>query len=115
MVRGVKERLDIRYDQRTQEFGQTSATGEQEAGGSIEIGTELGKGSNFTVLGKVKLQRTGELLHDLAADRKDKPGEWFNKNSDTYVWAADPTRETERPTLMAGRTPRKKSSASKKI
>jgi hypothetical protein len=30
------------------------------------------------------------------------------------VWAADPTRETERPTLIAGRTPLKKSSASKK-
>jgi hypothetical protein len=32
----------------------------------------------------------------------------------TYVWAAEPTRDTERPTLMAGRTPRKNSSDSKK-
>ena len=71
MVR-VGRRLDIRYSRRTQELGQTSATGEQEAGGSIEIGTELGEGSNFTVLGKVKLQRTGELLHDLAANSKGK-------------------------------------------
>ena len=58
--------------QHTQEFGETSTTGKQEAGGSIEIGTKLGKGSNFTVLSEVKLQRTGELLHDLAENEHGK-------------------------------------------
>ena len=32
-----------------------------------------------------------------------------------FVWALAPTRETERPTLTAGRTPEKKRSASRKI
>ena len=54
--------------QLTQKFGQTSTTGKQEAGGSIEIGTKLGEGSDFTVLGQVELQRTSELLHDLAVN-----------------------------------------------
>lgn len=56
----------------TQEFGQTSTTGKQEAGGSIEIGTKLSEGSDFTILGKVELQRTGELLHDLAGNKRGK-------------------------------------------
>ena len=53
---------------RTQEFSQTGTTGEQEAGGSIKIGTELGEGGDFSVLGKVELQGTSELLHDLAVN-----------------------------------------------
>ena len=32
-----------------------------------------------------------------------------------FICAAEPTRETERPTLIAGRTPLKKSSVSRKI
>jgi hypothetical protein len=44
-----------------------------------------------------------------------KEGDKSKDKRDTYVCAADPTRDTDRPTLMAGRTPRKKSSASKKI
>lgn len=98
---------------RTQELSQTSTTGQQEASGGIEIGTELGEGSNLTVLGEVELERTSELLHDLTARTfNEYSGEMLHT---TYVWAAEPTRDTERPTLMAGRTPRKKSSASKKI
>ena len=56
--------------QRTQELSQTGATGEQKAGGSIEIGTELSKCSNFTVLSEVELQGTSELLHDLAENKR---------------------------------------------
>ena len=55
----------------TQELGETRATREEEASGSIQIGTELGEGSNLTVLGEVELQRTSELLHDLAVRMSD--------------------------------------------
>lgn len=34
-------------------------------GGSIEIRTELSEGSDFSVLGKLELERTGDLLHGL--------------------------------------------------
>jgi hypothetical protein len=37
------------------------------------------------------------------------------EEGDTLSWAAEPTRETERPTLMAGLIPLKNNSASKKI
>jgi hypothetical protein len=48
-----------------EKFGKTSTTVQQELGGGIQIGTELGEGSNFTVLGKEKLEGTGNLLHSL--------------------------------------------------
>lgn len=41
--------------QHTQELSQTSTTGEQKAGGSVEVGTELSEGGDFTVLSKVEL------------------------------------------------------------
>lgn len=50
-----------------EELSETGATREQEAGRGIEIGTELSESSDFTVLRKVKFERTSELLHDLAA------------------------------------------------
>ena len=50
----------------TEQLSQTSTTGEEEASRRVEIRTELGEGSDFTVLCKVQLERTGELLHDLA-------------------------------------------------
>jgi len=50
----------------TQQLGETSTTGEEEACRGIEIGTKLGKGRDFTVLGKVQLERTSKLLHNLA-------------------------------------------------
>ena len=99
-----------------EELSETSTTAQQEASGGIEIGTELGEGRDFTVLSEVQLERTSELLHDLAVNVISEQAYYvtITKNG-AYVWAAEPTRETERPTLMAGRTPRKKSSASKKI
>ena len=48
-----------------EELSETSTTREQEASRGIEIRTELSEGSDFTVLGKVQLERTSELLHDL--------------------------------------------------
>ena len=51
----------------TEQLSQTSTTGEEEASRRVEIRTELGEGSDFTVLGEVQLERTSELLHDLAA------------------------------------------------
>ena len=51
---------------RTQELGETGTTGEEEACRGIEIGTELGKGGDFAILGEVELERPGKLLHDLA-------------------------------------------------
>lgn len=50
---------------RTQELSKTGTTREQEASGGIKIGTELSEGSDFTVLGKVELEGTSKLLHDL--------------------------------------------------
>ena len=50
----------------TEQLSQTSTTGEEEASRRVEIRTELGEGSDFTVLCKVQLERTSELLHDLA-------------------------------------------------
>ena len=107
--------FQLKLQRLTQELGETGTTREQEASGGVEIGTKLGEGSNLTVLGEVELERTSELLHDLAVDEKWLTREKMYDYAQTYVWAAEPTRETERPTLMAGRTPRKKSSASKKI
>ena len=55
-------------EERTEELSQTGTTVEQEASGGIEIRTELGEGGDFTVLRKVELERTSELLHDLAVN-----------------------------------------------
>lgn len=56
--------------QHTQELSQTSTTGEQEAGGSVEVGAKLSEGGDFTVLRKIQFQGTSELLHDLAKDER---------------------------------------------
>jgi hypothetical protein len=48
-----------------EELGQTLTTVEGLLGGGIEIGTELGEGSNLTVLSQEELQGTGNLLHGL--------------------------------------------------
>jgi len=36
---------------------------EQVLGGSVEVGTELGEGSDFSVLGELQLERSSDLLH----------------------------------------------------
>merc|ERR1719402_1281271 len=48
-----------------QQLGQPDTPVQQLLGGGIKIGTELGEGSNLTVLGELKLHGTGDLLHGL--------------------------------------------------
>jgi hypothetical protein len=48
-----------------EELSQTLTTVESLLGSSVQIGTELGKGSDLTVLGQEELQRTSDLLHGL--------------------------------------------------
>jgi len=47
------------------EFGELLTSVEELLGGSIEIRTELGEGGDFSVLGQLELEGTGDLLHGL--------------------------------------------------
>ena len=47
------------------ELGQLLTSVEELLGGGIEIRTELGEGSDLTILGELELEGTGELLHGL--------------------------------------------------
>merc|ERR1740131_170858 len=57
-----------------QQLGQSDTTVKQLLGGSIKIRAELGKGSDLTVLGKLKLHRTGHLLHRLGLGSRTDTG-----------------------------------------
>ena len=46
-----------------EQLGETLATVEGLLGGSIEIGTELGEGGDFTVLSQEEFEGSGDLLH----------------------------------------------------
>jgi len=48
-----------------EELGELLSAVELLLGGSIKIGSELGESSDFTILGKLELERTGNLLHGL--------------------------------------------------
>ena len=48
-----------------QQLGQPDTPVQQLLGGGVKIGTELGEGSDLTVLGELKLHGTGDLLHGL--------------------------------------------------
>lgn len=48
-----------------EELGELLTTVELLLGGNIEIGSKLGEGGNLSVLGKLELERTGDLLHGL--------------------------------------------------
>jgi len=48
-----------------EQLGQTLTTGKSLLGGGIQVGTELGEGSDLTVLSQEQLQGTGDLLHGL--------------------------------------------------
>src|ERR1700731_3538258 len=74
----VKETVDTSKDNRNlslngersilgllEKLSKTSTTVQQELSGSIQIGTELSESSDFTVLGKEKLEGTSDLLHGL--------------------------------------------------
>ena len=58
-----------------EELGETRSTVEEEAGRGIEIGSELSEGGDITVLGKVKLERSGDSLHDLLRGSGKKRGQ----------------------------------------
>lgn len=45
-----------------QQLGQTRSTGEQVSGRGVQVGTELGEGLDFSELGQVQLQGTGDGL-----------------------------------------------------
>src|SRR5699024_1997714 len=65
-------------------------------GGGIQSRTELRKRFNAAVLGQIELHGTGQPFHRLDLRRS-------------------PTRDTEVPTTMAGRTPELNRSVSRKI
>lgn len=71
-----------------EELGQALTTAEGLLGGSIKIGTELGEGSDLTVLGQEKLQGTSDLLHGLelgsGTDTRDGKTD-VNGGTDTLV------------------------------
>ena len=48
-----------------EELGELLSSVEELLGGSIKIGTELGEGSDLTILSELELEGTGELLHGL--------------------------------------------------
>ena len=48
-----------------EELGELLTSVEEVLGGSVEIRTELGEGGDFSVLGELKLEGTGDLLHGL--------------------------------------------------
>jgi len=48
-----------------EQLGKTGTTVQQELGGGIQIGTELGEGGDLTVLSEVQLHGTSNLLHGL--------------------------------------------------
>jgi hypothetical protein len=48
-----------------EELGELFSSVELLLGSGIKIGTELGEGGDFSVLGKLELERTGDLLHGL--------------------------------------------------
>lgn len=70
------------------EEGKSLTSGKGLLGGSIKIGTELGKGSNFSVLGQEELEGTGNLLHGLnlgsGTDSRDGKTD-VDSGSDTLV------------------------------
>jgi len=97
----VKETVDTSEDQGNhvgdghggvllllEQLGQTLTTGKGLLGGGIQIGTELGEGSDLTVLSKEKLQGTGDLLHglDLGSGTDTGDGQTdVNGGTDTLV------------------------------
>ena len=48
-----------------EQLGQLLTSVEELLSGGVKIGTELGEGSDLTILGKLELEGTGELLHGL--------------------------------------------------
>ena len=79
-----------------EELDDAGAAVELGLGLGVEVGAELREGREFAELGEVALEFAADLLGAL-------------------ICAAEPTRETERPTDTAGRMPWLKRSVSRKI
>ena len=71
-----------------QQLSQSDTTVQQLLSGSIQIGTELSESSDFTVLGKLELHRTSDLLHSTSlgsrADTRHRQTD-VDSRSDTLV------------------------------
>ena len=71
-----------------QELSEFLTSVEEVLGGSIQVGTELCEGSDFSVLSELKFQRTSDLLHGLdlggGADTRHRETD-VNGGSDTLV------------------------------
>ena len=97
----VEDTVDTGVDQRNhlvdghrrvllllEELGQTLTTAESLLGGGIQIGTELGEGSDLTVLSQEELERTSDLLHGLELGSGTDTGDGktdVNGGTDTLV------------------------------
>jgi len=71
-----------------EELGEFLSSVEQVLGGSVEVGTELGEGSDFSVLSELELEGSSDLLHggDLGGRSDSGDGETdVNGGSDSLV------------------------------
>ena len=71
-----------------EELSELLTTVKKLLGGSIKIGTELSEGSDLTILGKLELQGTGELLHGLNLGSRSDTGDGktdVNGGADTLM------------------------------
>lgn len=58
-----------------QQLGKLGSSVQQLLGGSIQIRSELGEGSDFSVLGELKLHLTSDLLHGLDLGGRSDSGD----------------------------------------
>ena len=90
-----------------EELRKTGSTVKEEAGRGVEVGSELGERGDITVLGEVELEGSSNGLHDLESGWGSVSGvrcgpargAWKAWER-TLVWAADPTRETDRKSVV---------------
>jgi len=71
-----------------EELSETNTTAEKLLGGGVKIGTELGEGSDLTILGELELHGTGDLLHGSGLSGRSDTGyreTHVNSGTDTLV------------------------------
>lgn len=97
-----------------EELCQTHAAVQQLLRGRVQVGAELGEGGHLAVLGQLQLHGAGHLAGNkcnklgrlpFGGALLKRPDERHGTCFIALVWAAEPTRDTDRPTLMAGRIP----------
>ena len=71
-----------------EQFSELLTSVEQLLGGSIEVGTELGEGGDFTILSELEFEGTSDLLHGLdlggGTDTRHRETD-INRRSDTFI------------------------------